>query len=148
MFPRCLYVAKDTNYKELSDMFNFYYPDTETCVPDEEEWFKKNIFGECLSGTVWLVENKTNKNVGYIVVINNGNDDFSAGACAHEASHILTHFETWLGLDRSSQEYRAYMTEWFTDRIAEVWNMKEEEATNGEENAEANGEEDAATPNS
>ena len=118
MFPRCLYVAKDTNYKELSDMFNFYYPDTETCVPGEEEWFKKNIFGECLSGTVWLVENKTNKNVGYLVILNE--NEIDEDTCIHEASHVLTHLEKYFGLESGAQEYRAYTMEWITRKIREA----------------------------
>lgn len=125
MFPRCLYVAKGTNFKELTDTFNLYLPESENIILPDEKWINDNVFKDHITATVFLAERKSDKRVGYIVILND--DEVNIGICAHEASHILTYFETYFGLDRSSQEYRAYMTQWFTMRILDVWNIKETE---------------------
>ena len=119
MFPRCLWVAKETNYKELSDKFQMYFPTSEDEIPDDERKFNENTFDECMTATVYLAKDKVSNKTGYLVILN---DKFDLGACAHEASHVVTHLEAYFGLESNANEYRAYMTEWFTKKIEEVWN--------------------------
>lgn len=120
MFPRCLWVAKETNYKELSDKFQMYFPTSESEIPDDERKFNEDTFDEATIATVYLAKYKISGEYGYLVILND--DKFDLGTCAHEASHVVTHLEAYFGLESNANEYRAYMTEWFTKRIEEVWN--------------------------
>lgn len=120
MFPRYLYVAKNTNYEELIDKFKIYFPDTETEIKYDKEKFNENTFNNTIIATVYLVEEKETKNVGYIVIINDSEIKYSD--CTHEATHVCKYMEDCFGLETYANEYRAYTTEWYSNKIAEVWN--------------------------
>lgn len=122
MFPRYLYVAKNTNYQELIEKFRFYFPIDETEIIYNKDKFDENTFAEHITATVYLVQERQSGNVGYIVIINIKKIDY--GTCAHEATHICKHMEDYFGLESSANEYRAYITEWYSKKIAEVWNDK------------------------
>jgi len=124
MFPRCLFVAKNTNYKELTEKFKIYYPTSEEENKEDERDFNASTFSSNINATVYLVKDKISEHFGYLVILNS--DKFDAGECTHEGTHICKHMEDYFGLESSSNEYRAYTTEWYANKIAEVWNLKEE----------------------
>lgn len=119
MFPRCIFLAKNTNYKELSDRFDFYCPTTEQLLKYTEEAFNNECFDESIVATVFLVGDKKAKICGYLVILNERKVDL--GTCAHEATHICKHMEDYFMLESSANEYRAYMTEWYTNQIYKFW---------------------------
>ena len=120
MFPRCLYVAKNTTYEEIIEKFKIYFPNTETEIKYDKELFNTNTFDSHLTATVYLVAERDTENVGYIVIINEEKVDY--GVCTHEATHICKRMEDYFGLESDANEYRAYVTEWYSNKIAEVWN--------------------------
>lgn len=119
MFPRCIFLAKQTNYKELTGRFKLYSPSTDEPITLEEEAFNKLYFAKEITASVSLAVEKGAKNVGYIVVLNAKRADI--GTCAHEATHICKHMEDYFDLESSANEYRAYMTEWYTNQIYKFW---------------------------
>ena len=119
MFPMCVFLAKDTNYKELTGRFKLYSPSTDEPVTLEEEAFNKLYFAKEITASVSLAVEKGAKNVGYIVVLNAKRADI--GTCAHEATHICKHMEDYFDLESSANEYRAYITEWYTNQIYKFW---------------------------
>jgi len=125
MFPRCLWVAKDTNYKELSDRFVFYSPSSEELITYDENEFNENTFDESIYATVYLVVDKIIKKTGYLVILNGVP---SINDCAHEASHIVTHLEKYFGIESDANEYRAYMTGWFAEKINEACDGNENQS--------------------
>ena len=62
MFPRCLFLAKNTNYKEIVAKFKIYFPNTENEITYDERHFNENIFAEGIEATVYLAQDKKNKN--------------------------------------------------------------------------------------
>ena len=122
MFPRCLFLAKNTNYKEITDRFKLYYPCSEGEIKMDEKAFNIETFSDNIVATVYLAKDIKNKHVGYLVIINS--KKFVLGKCAHEASHVCKFMEDYFGLERDANEYRAYMTEWYTNRIYDFWSKK------------------------
>lgn len=108
MFPMCVFLAKDTNYKELTGKFKLYSPTTDEPITLEEDAFNKLYFAKEITASVSLAVEKGTKNVGYIVVLNAKRADI--GTCAHEATHICKHMEDYFELESSANEYRAYIT--------------------------------------
>ena len=119
MFPRSLYVAKEENYDSITLRFDLYSPYTEEIVEYNEREFNKNSV-EGIDACVYLVHDKISDNYGYLVILNEEKVDY--GVCTHEATHVCKHMEDHFGLERDANEYRAYLTEWYSNRIAEVWN--------------------------
>ena len=119
MFPRCLWVAKDTNYKEINDRFKLYSTSTETEIDYNEKTFKKDS-SDC-DAYVYLAQDKTSNKFGYLVFLI---ENIDVGVCAHEATHICKRMEDHFELERDANEYRAYMAEWYTKKIYEFWNEK------------------------
>lgn len=129
MFPRSLYVAKEENYDSITLRFDLYSPGTEEIVEYNEKEFNKNSI-EGIDACVYLVHDKTSDNYGYLVILNEEKVDY--GVCTHEATHVCKHMEDHFGLESDANEYRAYLTEWYSNRIAEVWEGKFDKDTNGD----------------
>ena len=128
MFPRSLYVAKNTTYEEITNTFKLFSPTTEDEIEYNKDSFDKDVFDESIVATVFLVEEKETTNVGYLAILNEDKVDY--GVCTHEATHVCKHMEDHFGLESDANEYRAYLTEWYSNRIAEVWEGKFDKDTN------------------
>lgn len=119
MFPRCIFLAKKTNYKELTDKFVLYSPLEETEIQYTEETFNKECSTNEMEAFVFLAKDKGTQLVGYLVGLNE--IEVNVGICAHEATHVCKHMEDCFGLEPSANEYRAYITEWYTNVIYNFW---------------------------
>lgn len=122
MFPRSLIVAMgNTSISKIFNRFDVYFTNNEDIKIDIGE-FRKCALDKDIVASIYYINGKKDDDItGYLVYINLLKS-FDIGTCAHEATHICQLMEEYFGLESSASEYRAYTTEYYTNKLLEFKN--------------------------